>query len=179
MLVSLSTIIRCVLINSTRIRASRLDWKRRDPHDGYQFLILRRFDYSSVSSANLLIEHALNERWFLMDRAGRRPILLTGAAAMALFLTLTGYWIYIDQAYTPNAGTSSAVCSRCCMLTSSRNLRHHLQRCIWNVMGSSPLVVSSRDHAPPIPGQGSFAVDRYQLAFRAFLIPRPLKDDIG
>jgi hypothetical protein len=46
----------------------------------------------------------------LMDRAGRRPILLTGAAAMALFLTLTGYWIYIDQAYTPNAGTiTSAV----------------------------------------------------------------------
>jgi hypothetical protein len=45
-----------------------------------------------------------------MDRAGRRPILLTGAAAMALFLTLTGYWIYIDQAYTPNAGTiTSAV----------------------------------------------------------------------
>jgi hypothetical protein len=41
-----------------------------------------------------------------MDRAGRRPILLTGAAAMALFLTLTGYWIYIDQAYTPNAGAS-------------------------------------------------------------------------
>ena len=23
---------------------------------------------------------------------------------MAVFLTLTGYWIYIDQAYTPNAG---------------------------------------------------------------------------
>jgi len=26
---------------------------------------------------------------------------------MAVFLTLTGYWIYIDQAYTPNAGQSS------------------------------------------------------------------------
>lgn len=44
--------------------------------------------------------------WFLMDRAGRRPILLLGAGAMAVFLTLTGYWIYIDQAYTPNAGMS-------------------------------------------------------------------------
>jgi hypothetical protein len=42
-----------------------------------------------------------------MDRAGRRPILLSGAAAMAVFLTLTGYWIYIDQAYTPNAGKST------------------------------------------------------------------------
>nr|XP_019001641.1 uncharacterized protein I203_05844 [Kwoniella mangroviensis CBS 8507]OCF65102.1 hypothetical protein I203_05844 [Kwoniella mangroviensis CBS 8507] len=41
--------------------------------------------------------------WFLMDRAGRRPILLTGAVAMAIALTATGWWIYIDQAITPNA----------------------------------------------------------------------------
>jgi MFS family permease len=41
--------------------------------------------------------------WFLMDRAGRRPILLSGAVAMAVALALTGWWIYIDQAYTPNA----------------------------------------------------------------------------
>ena len=38
-----------------------------------------------------------------MDRAGRRPILLTGALAMAVALTFTGWWIYIDQAITPNA----------------------------------------------------------------------------
>lgn len=30
---------------------------------------------------------------------------------MALFLTLTGYWIYIDQAYTPNAGMSPQLLS--------------------------------------------------------------------
>ncbi|ORY28027.1 putative receptor [Naematelia encephala] len=41
--------------------------------------------------------------WFLTDRAGRRPILLTGAVAMAVALTATGWWIYIDQAITPNA----------------------------------------------------------------------------
>ena len=39
-----------------------------------------------------------------MDRAGRRPILLSGAVAMAIALTATGWWIYIDQAITPNAG---------------------------------------------------------------------------
>jgi hypothetical protein len=39
-----------------------------------------------------------------MDRAGRRPILLLGAVAMAIALTATGWWIYIDQAMTPNAG---------------------------------------------------------------------------
>lgn len=40
-----------------------------------------------------------------MDRAGRRPILLSGAVAMAIALTATGWWIYIDQAITPNAGS--------------------------------------------------------------------------
>jgi hypothetical protein len=81
---------------------------------------------------------------------------------MALFLTLTGYWIYIDQAYTPNAGTLPELSApRCSKLTASCDLRDHLQCRIWDVMGSSPLVVPSRDHAPPIPGQGSFIVDRY------------------
>lgn len=41
--------------------------------------------------------------WWLTDAAGRRPILLCGALAMAIALTATGYWIYIDQAMTPNA----------------------------------------------------------------------------
>ncbi|EJT48422.1 receptor [Trichosporon asahii var. asahii CBS 2479] len=41
--------------------------------------------------------------WWLTDAAGRRPILLFGALAMAIALTATGYWIYIDQAITPNA----------------------------------------------------------------------------
>jgi hypothetical protein len=64
-------------------------------------------------------------------------------------------------------------------LTASCDLRDHLQRCIWDVMGSSPLVVPSRDHAPPIPGQGSLIVDRYQLALCAFPFRRPFQDDIG
>jgi len=84
---------------------------------------------------------------------------------MALFLTLTGYWIYIDQAYTPNAGTPpqllSAVPAQRFALTKSGHLRDHLQRCIRDVMGSSSMVVPSRDHAPPIQSQGSIIVDRY------------------
>lgn len=47
--------------------------------------------------------------WWLTDLAGRRPILLCGSIAMALALTATGYWIYIDQAITPNAGEFYAV----------------------------------------------------------------------
>ena len=81
---------------------------------------------------------------------------------MALFLTLTGYWIYIDQAYTPNAGTSPQLAeARTPKLTASGHLRDHLQRCIRDVMGSSSMVVPSRDHAPPIQSQGSIIVDRY------------------
>jgi sugar porter (SP) family MFS transporter len=41
--------------------------------------------------------------WWLTDAAGRRPILLCGAIAMAIALTATGWWIYIDQAITPKA----------------------------------------------------------------------------
>lgn len=47
-----------------------------------------------------------------MDRAGRRPILLSGAVAMAIALTATGWWIYIDQAITPNAGSFFVLPSR-------------------------------------------------------------------
>lgn len=53
--------------------------------------------------STILIADADKNRWFLMDRAGRRPILLSGAVAMAIALTATGWWIYIDQAITPNA----------------------------------------------------------------------------
>ncbi|TXT05989.1 hypothetical protein VHUM_03750 [Vanrija humicola] len=41
--------------------------------------------------------------WWLTDAVGRRPILLTGSIAMAIALTATGWFIYIDQSYTPNA----------------------------------------------------------------------------
>ncbi|WOO81901.1 MFS glucose transporter mfs1 [Vanrija pseudolonga] len=41
--------------------------------------------------------------WWLTDAVGRRPILLTGAISMAVALTATGWFIYVDQSYTPNA----------------------------------------------------------------------------
>ncbi|KAI0756710.1 general substrate transporter [Daedaleopsis nitida] len=41
--------------------------------------------------------------WYLVDRWGRRFILLTGAVVMALALGLTGWWMYIDVAETPRA----------------------------------------------------------------------------
>ena len=58
---------------------------------------------SSIPPYVLDARSRLLHRWFLMDRAGRRPILLTGAVAMAIALTATGWWIYIDQAITPQA----------------------------------------------------------------------------
>ncbi|KAF5356121.1 hypothetical protein D9756_004059 [Leucocoprinus leucothites] len=41
--------------------------------------------------------------WILVDRWGRRPILLSGAVIMALALGFTGYWMYIDVPMTPKA----------------------------------------------------------------------------
>lgn len=41
--------------------------------------------------------------WILVDRWGRRPILMSGAAVMCLSLGATGYWLYLDVAQTPNA----------------------------------------------------------------------------
>lgn len=110
-----------------------------------------------------------------MDRAGRRPILMSGAAAMALFLTLTGYWIYIDQAYTPNAGTSTQLPGpRMPKLTESGHLRNYLQCRIRNVMGPCTMAVSSRDHAFAIQSKGGLVVDRHQLALCAL----PLCQDV-
>jgi hypothetical protein len=75
-----------------------------------------------------------------MDRAGRRPILLSGAIAMAIALTATGWWIYIDQAITPKAGMY-----RCCSfwLIASGCLRCHLQRSIRHELGSGSLALSA------------------------------------
>jgi len=41
--------------------------------------------------------------WYLVDRWGRRPILLSGAVVMGLALCATGWWIRMDVPQTPNA----------------------------------------------------------------------------
>ncbi|TIB05872.1 hypothetical protein E3P96_00838 [Wallemia ichthyophaga] len=41
--------------------------------------------------------------WYLVDKWGRRFILLSGATVMCFSLTLTGWWIYIDVPITPTA----------------------------------------------------------------------------
>ncbi|KAG2075007.1 general substrate transporter [Suillus decipiens] len=41
--------------------------------------------------------------WYLVDRWGRRVILLSGAVIMGIALGFTGWWMYIDIPATPNA----------------------------------------------------------------------------
>ena len=40
--------------------------------------------------------------WWLVDKWGRRPILLSGAVVMCLALSTISYWMYIEVSYTPN-----------------------------------------------------------------------------
>ncbi|KAJ7490652.1 hypothetical protein FB451DRAFT_1220624 [Mycena latifolia] len=41
--------------------------------------------------------------WYLVDRWGRRPILLSGAAVMGISLCATGWFMYLDIPQTPGA----------------------------------------------------------------------------
>jgi len=41
--------------------------------------------------------------WYLVDRWGRRTILLSGAVVMSASLVATGWWMYVDVALTPKA----------------------------------------------------------------------------
>ncbi|PFH54773.1 hypothetical protein AMATHDRAFT_72540 [Amanita thiersii Skay4041] len=41
--------------------------------------------------------------WYLVDRWGRRTILLSGAVVMAAALTATGWWMYMNVPLTPSA----------------------------------------------------------------------------
>ncbi|KAF8074109.1 hypothetical protein FPV67DRAFT_1480790 [Lyophyllum atratum] len=47
--------------------------------------------------------------WYLVDRWGRRPILLSGAGVMSLALCATGFWMFLDVAWTPNAVVVSVI----------------------------------------------------------------------
>lgn len=47
--------------------------------------------------------------WYLVDRWGRRPILLSGATVMGLALCATGYWMYLDASWTPTAVVCSVI----------------------------------------------------------------------
>jgi MFS family permease len=48
--------------------------------------------------------------WYLVDKWGRRFILLSGALVMAVFLMLIGYWMYLDAALTPTAVVLCVIC---------------------------------------------------------------------
>jgi len=46
--------------------------------------------------------------WYLVDRWGRHPILLSGVVVMALSLAATGYFIYLVEPWT-NAVVASVI----------------------------------------------------------------------
>src|SRR4051812_43498803 len=52
------------------------------------------FCFDPLSKTNLC-------SWFLVDRWGRRVILLSGAIIMAMALSTISYFMYIEVSYTP------------------------------------------------------------------------------
>ncbi|KAF9475076.1 hypothetical protein BDN70DRAFT_884133 [Pholiota conissans] len=47
--------------------------------------------------------------WYLVDRWGRRPILLSGAVLMTIALCATGYFMRLEAAWTPDAVVASVI----------------------------------------------------------------------
>ncbi|KAF8233441.1 general substrate transporter [Tricholoma matsutake] len=47
--------------------------------------------------------------WYLVDRWGRRPILLSGASVMGMALCATGFWMFLDMSWTPGAVVVSVI----------------------------------------------------------------------
>lgn len=47
--------------------------------------------------------------WWLVDRWGRRPILLSGAIVMCLALSAISYWLFMDVSYTPSMVVISVI----------------------------------------------------------------------
>lgn len=70
---------------------------------------------------------------------------------MAIALSATGWWIYIDVPFTPKAGRLKPFFHA---LTTSRGLCYHLQLCLWHELGPDPLALPSRDYAAALPCQG-------------------------
>ncbi|KAG7664932.1 uncharacterized protein J8A68_001518 [[Candida] subhashii] len=69
------------------------------------------FEQAGFNNANALLMTGINAivyllstliPWFLVDRWGRKPILITGGAAMGVCLFLIATVMYLDQSYTPS-----------------------------------------------------------------------------
>lgn len=54
-------------------------------------------------------------RWYVVDHWGRRPILLSGAAIMAVALSLIGYFMYLDATFTPMAVVICVIIYNACV----------------------------------------------------------------
>jgi hypothetical protein len=53
--------------------------------------------YSTVITISIIAEN----RWYLVDRWGRRLILISGGIIMSIALSLISYFIYLDVSITP------------------------------------------------------------------------------
>ncbi|KAG6818030.1 hypothetical protein H0H87_009185 [Tephrocybe sp. NHM501043] len=60
--------------------------------------------FAQLNGINVISYYArMMLSWYLVDRWGRRTILLSGAVVMSTALIATGWWMAIDVPWTPNA----------------------------------------------------------------------------
>jgi hypothetical protein len=66
-------------------------------------------------SVQLDTQDNLSISWYLVDRWGRRPILLSGAAVMAFALTAIGWFLYLNASFTPSAVVITVIIYNACV----------------------------------------------------------------
>jgi hypothetical protein len=115
--------------------------------------------------------------WYVVDYWGRRFILLSGAAIMAIALSLIGYFMYLDATFTPLAVVVCVIiynaCAPTAYTTCPRAERAQLLRLLMGPhTGTSiraqqsacltihAVALPARDSAAGSAGQGRIAIDR-------------------
>jgi hypothetical protein len=158
-------------------RSSRwLGWSRCNPHGRHKRVhIFVKHNSDVCDDLSNVCKHIFMCccRWFLVDRWGRRPILMSGAFVVrgnsSQDTKLEG------EFYTDGDCTRShwmvAVCRRSGYPQSGSNLCHYLQRCIW--VQVVPFSESSWDHLTQcclpagVPSLGFIRLRYTQTSLRA------------
>lgn len=103
--------------------------------------------------------------WYLMDKWGRRPILLSGAIIMSVALAAISYFIYIDVYYTPRMVVIFVIIYNAFFGYSWGPVPWYVLHspCVSSLILMVYQAVPPGDHASEYQSQGSFTFNCNQL----------------